>query len=214
MLVFGHTGITLGIAVLLSGALSRSHSVHDRMDQETQHDGQSSEVSSGEPGEATTRLSWLANLADKIDIRILLIGALLPDIIDKPVGMFFFRETLSNGRIYSHTLLFLVLITIAGLYLYRRQRKTYLLTLSFGTFTHLLLDEMWRAPRTLLWPFYGAAFDKVDITEWIPQIFDAILTDPVTYLPELVGVVILVWFAVILLYQRKVFSFLKSGQLH
>lgn len=174
---------------------------------------QSSEVSSNQKSPATDRLSWLTSLADKIDIRILLIGSLLPDIIDKPVGMLFFRETISNGRIYCHTLLFLILITLAGIYLYRSHHRIYLLVLSFGTFTHLVLDQMWRAHQTLLWPFYGLAFEKVDITEWLPGIFDALLTNPATYLPELVGAVILVWFAIILLLRRKVFRFLKSGQI-
>ena len=214
MLVLGHTGITLCIAVLLSGALSRNHSISDGMNQETQHNNQSIEVSSSQQRIDNGRLSWIVNLANKIDIRILLIGSLLPDIIDKPVGMLFFREALSNGRIFSHTLLFLVLITIAGFYLYRKRHKTYLLVLSFGTFTHLLLDQMWRVPRTLLWPFYGATFDRMDVTEWIPGIIDALLTNPATYIPELVGVVILMCFTVTLLYQRKVLSFLKSGRLH
>ena len=88
------------------------------------------------------------------------------------------------------------------------------LPFSFGTFTHLILDEMWRTPQTLLWPFYGITFNRVDIEEWLPNIFEALITSPATYLPELVGAVILMWFAITLLYQRKVLSFLKSGHLH
>ena len=212
MLILGHTGITLGVAVLLSGTLYRGHSLPNVTNEETQQSNQPNDVSSGQ--ETTTgRFSWLAILADRIDIRILLIGSLLPDIIDKPVGMLFFRETLSSGRIFSHTLFFLILITIAGLFVFYRQRKSYLLVLSFGTFTHLILDEMWRTPQTLLWPFYGITFNRVDIEEWLPSIIEALITSPATYLPELVGAAILVWFAVTLVYRRDILRFLKSGRL-
>lgn len=212
MLVLGHTGITLGIAVLLSGAFSRSYSIPGKTDGEKQHLSRLPEISSSQKSSATGRLSWLTSLANTIDIRILLIGSLLPDIIDKPLGTYFFRETLSNGRIFCHTLLFLILITLAGIYLYRSRGRTYLLTLSFGTFTHLIFDQMWLAPKTLFWPVYGFAFDRLDITDWIPNIWHALLTKPSVYLPELVGAVILVWFAVTLVRRRKIFRFLKSGQ--
>jgi len=129
MLILGHAGITLGAATLLSGALRIKHSSQDR------------------------KVSWFTSLSSYIDIRLLLIGSLLPDIIDKPVGQLFFREIFSQGRIFSHTLLFLVIITMAGYYLYKRRRAVWLLTLSFGTFMHLILDEIWNAPRTLFWPF-------------------------------------------------------------
>jgi len=92
------------------------------------------------------------------------LGSLLPDIIDKPVGQFFFRDTFSNGRIFCHTLLFLILITLAGLCLYRSRGKTWLLGFSFGTFMHLIQDQMWLEPRTFLWPLYGFAFEKIDLT--------------------------------------------------
>ena len=56
------------------------------------------------------------------------------------------------------------------------------------------------------------AFDRMDVTDWIPGIIDALRIDPATYLPEIAGAVVLVWFAVILLLRRNVFHFLKTGQ--
>jgi membrane-bound metal-dependent hydrolase YbcI (DUF457 family) len=157
-------------------------------------------------------VSWVESLADHADLRLLLVGSLLPDIIDKPVGQFFFRETFSNGRIFSHTLAFLALISIIGLYFYRRSGRTWLLALSFGTFTHLVFDQMWRAPHTLLWPAYGLVFEKVDVTNWAPRMLHALLTDPQVYLPELAGAAILIWFAQSLVRRRRVFAFLKCGK--
>ena len=212
MLVLGHSGITLGIAVLLSGAFSRSYSLPAKTNGETQHLGQSPEVFSSQNSSATGRLSWITFLASNIDIRILLIGSLLPDIIDKPIGLFFFQDTISNGRIICHTLLFLILMTLAGSYLYKSRGRTSLFAVSFGIFTHLIFDQMWRAPRTLFWPIYGFTFDRMDLTDWIPNILHALMTDAQVYVPELVGTAILVWFTLALARKRKVFYFLKCGQ--
>ena len=97
----------------------------------------------------------LKSLGQHIDIRILLIGSLLPDIIDKPLGYLIFPETLANGRIFCHTFLFLFLVIAIGLYFHRKVKSNWLLVLSFGTFTHLVFDQIWLAPHTLFWPLYG-----------------------------------------------------------
>ncbi len=99
MLVFAHAGINLGAAALAVGVAGG---------------GLASEIG---------KASWFVALARRVDIRLQLVGSLLPDIIDKPVGQFFFRETFSNDRIFSHTLLFLIIIAAAGFYLYKRHRQ-------------------------------------------------------------------------------------------
>jgi len=188
MLLLGHAGITLGAATLLAGALKSSHSTQIR------------------------KVSWFASLSSYIDIRLLLIGSLLPDIIDKPVGQLFFRETFSQGRIFSHTLLFLVVITAVGFYLYKRHRRVWLLTLSAGTFMHLVLDEIWLVPGTLFWPLLGFTFGRIELTGWASNIFQALLSDPAVYIPEAIGLVILLWFGLVLVRQKKVGAFIKYGK--
>ena len=198
MLIFGHTGITLGAAMLLNGALRERH--------------RSSQEVSASSEARSDKASWLTSLGSYIDIRLLLIGSLLPDIIDKPVGQFFFRETFSHGRIFSHTLLFLILITLAGFYLYQRRNKGWLLVLSFGTFTHLILDQMWRAPQVLFWPLLGFAFERADLTDWASNIFRALLANPGVYVPELVGAAVLLWFGLVLVRRRTVCAFIRYGR--
>ena len=195
MLVLAHTGITLGAAVLVTGSLTASPHSPTMGEEAT---GSSRRYSQSVLSLLTSPVrqasSWLITLGKSIDIRLLLIGALIPDIIDKPLGHLFFRESLSNGRIFSHTLLFLIIITLAGLYLYRRWTKLWLLVLTFGTLIHLILDQMWQNPQTLLWPFLGSTFPKEDITNWLPDILNASTTDPVIYIPELLGAIIIIWF--------------------
>ena len=185
MLILGHVGLTLGTATLLAGA-RRSNRF--------------------------SLATLVTSLGSYIDIRLLIIGSLLPDIIDKPVGQFFFRETFSQGRIFSHTLLFLILVTLGGLYFYFRRNRVWLLVLSFGTFSHLILDQMWRTPQTLFWPLYGFTFARAELAEWIPDILSALLTSPQVYLPELGGAIILLWFGLILMRRKKVYAFIRYGQ--
>lgn len=212
MLIFGHAGITLGTAVLLNAALSKGYPLTTKGNKLKGRLPPSSELVPAQNRTSGNRASWLASLGNRIDIRLLLIGSLLPDIIDKPVGQFFFRDTFSNGRIFCHTLLFLLIITLTGLYLYRSYGKVWLLVLSFGTFTHLIFDQMWLEPRTLLWPLYSFAFNRIDLTDWTSGIFHALLTNPSVYIPELIGASILIWFVLVLVLRGKTYSFVKKGQ--
>ena len=195
MLVLGHTGITLGAAVVMASALPNS--------------SQTVTTANRTPGD---NASWLTSLGSRIDIRLLMIGSLLPDIFDKPIGLFLFGETFSNGRIFCHTLLFLILITLAGVHLYRHYSKIWLLVLAFGTFTHLICDQMWRTPQTLFWPLYGFTFERIDSANWLWNMLHDLKTDPTVYVPELVGAAILIWFALILLRRKRLCAFIRYGQ--
>ena len=212
MLIFGHAGITLGAGLLVNTALRKGYTRCSGEGKAGTPPRSSLESEPAQNALSSDRVWQLTSLGNRIDTRVLLIGSLLPDIIDKPIGQFFFRDIFSNGRIFCHTLLFLLLITLIGIYLYRSLGKTWLLTLSSGTFTHLIFDQMWLTPQTLLWPLYGFAFEKLDLTVWTQNIFYALYTDPAVYVPELLGIVILVWFGLVLVRTRKLHCFIKSGQ--
>ncbi|NQU71462.1 MAG: metal-dependent hydrolase [Rhodospirillales bacterium] len=211
MLIFGHLGITLGAAVLLNGALIKSGVMPANQGQPDQ------DIEAPSPQEQRSlplgKWSWITSLGRRIDIRILLVGSLLPDIIDKPVGQLLLRETLDNGRLFCHTLLFLIILTLLGAYVYRKTRGNWLLVLSGGVFAHLALDQIWRTPRTLFWPLYGWAFERlVDLTRWLRGIWYALFTEPSVYIPELTGIAVLVWFTIALLTRRKLCSFVTTGR--
>jgi len=211
MLIFGHTGITLGAAWLLKSTLARSHSLQPRVNKAMECIESTSKMHSVQDDPSGSRARRLTFL-ERIDARLLLIGSLLPDLIDKPVGTFFFRESLSSGKIFCHTLAFLLFITLAGFCLYRSHGKTWLLILSFGTFTHLICDQMWLTPQTLLWPVYGWTFPKHDLAYWLQNILYALHTDPAVYVPELIGMAILIWFALGLVRRGNVHAFIRNGQ--
>lgn len=95
-----------------------------------------------------------------IDPAYLLIGSLLPDLIDKPLGTVIFPSSIANGRMITHTLLFSVTLFLTGLYLYTKIGDIKVLTLASGSIFHLMEDRMWKSPRTLFWPLIGWRFRK------------------------------------------------------
>jgi len=212
MLILGHAGIAIGAVVLLDRALSKSDLAVNKQDDSKVHPQISPTSVREQSFMSGNKAAHLASLVKQIDIRVLLIGSLLPDIVDKPIGLYLFRSTFSTGRIFCHTLLFLILITIAGIYLYRSRTKLWLLVLSFGTLIHLLLDQMWLVQRTLLWPLYGFHFPPEDVSEWGREMLHALRTDPGTYVPEIIGGVILAWFIWTLARDKKVYALVKNGR--
>ena len=77
---------------------------------------------------------------------------------------------------------------------------------------HLLLDQMWLVPETLFWPLFGTNFPKEDIAHWITSILDGLIKNPAVFIPEIIGAIILVWFAIILLHKKKALAFIIRGQ--
>ncbi len=187
MLLFAHAGITLGAAVVTSGI-----------------------VQSIKPKEKRAQ-SWLAGLAGYLDIRWLLVGALLPDIIDKPLGQFILYGYIGTGRAYAHTLVFLAFITVLGLVVRFGFHRTWGLALAFGTLAHHILDYLWVSPEVWYWPFYGWHFVPIDVYNWWPEILRTLVTTPLVFIPELIGLAILGWFGIRLLQRNKVGAFLLRG---
>ncbi|HIH93659.1 TPA: metal-dependent hydrolase [Methanosarcina acetivorans] len=103
---------------------------------------------------------FIPRLRTIIDPRYLAIGAILPDLIEKPIGEIIFASTFSSGRIIGHTLLFSLLLFMIGLYIYQRNRDIRGLSLTAGSFLHLFEDQMWFDPQTFLWPLFGWSFPR------------------------------------------------------
>lgn len=99
-----------------------------------------------------------------VDVRFLMAGAVLPDLLDKPTGLIFF----GTGRVFGHTLVFFAALLTAVLLLTRRGRpsRRRWMALAVGIMFHLLLDGMWTLRDTLLWPFFGWEFPAGVPNDW------------------------------------------------
>ena len=106
---------------------------------------------------------------DKGMVALAAIGSILPDLVDKPVGYLVYGDILGHGRLYLHTLLFLALLACAGLLAWRLTRSRAPAVLAGLVGLHQLMDLMWLAPVTWLYPFLGPFPTEaaVDLGGWL-----------------------------------------------
>lgn len=128
----------------------------------------------------------------RIDYRMILIGAVLPDIVDGVLGLFFFEGP--AGRWIAHSVLAAIVVTIVIILGFKGDRRQSLFGIGVGWLLHLVADGMWQAPQTFLWPAFGTEFSS-SVRE--PYTWDLFL-DPIAHLStwgaELIGLGILAWF--------------------
>lgn len=215
--VFGHMGITLAGALALDALFP---SVHRSANARAMHPGALARAADPVRDLAVAASARLKSLAERMDLRVLFLGSMVSDIIDKPIGRAIFSETYDNGRIFAHTLLFLMVATAIGLYMYRRRGNSAGLVFSFGVLIHLFLDAMWFRPQTLFWPLLGLSFGEypTDLYSWsgIQALMEKVVANPamaLMALPEVMGALVLGWFAWHLLKSRHVHAFLRWGRL-
>jgi len=94
---------------------------------------------------------WFVFRDTAIDYRLVMAGALAPDVVDLAFGGVGPTHTLAG----SVALLLVVMLATRG----RRGRRRRLLALPIGTFLHLLLDAMWARTAVFWWPASGLGFD-------------------------------------------------------
>lgn len=92
---------------------------------------------------------------NKYAVLICGLGGILPDLIDKPLGHVFFSETIGDGRIYFHTLLFALVILLIGAIILKKKKNILVLCLGIGVTLHQILDSMWLTPQIWFWPAFG-----------------------------------------------------------
>ncbi|RLA88024.1 MAG: hypothetical protein DRG20_06710 [Deltaproteobacteria bacterium] len=88
----------------------------------------------------------------KLNLYLLIIAALLPDIVDKIIGLIFITK-FHTCRLYGHTIWFSFTILFV-LYKIYPKWKIY----GWIEFGHLLLDNMFFFPQTLFYPLLGIKF--------------------------------------------------------
>ncbi len=154
-------------------------------------------------------LAWVVSYPHRaaVDFRLVLLGSILPDLIDKPLGAILHLE----ARLWAHSLLFLAVILAASLVPVLRGLRW----VGFGDAVHLLVDLIWQQPQVMLWPLLGVAFPAETTPQSIGSYLHILLTDPYVQFGEIVGSIILISMA----WYYGLFSwtalkrFLKDGRL-
>jgi membrane-bound metal-dependent hydrolase YbcI (DUF457 family) len=140
---------------------------------------------------ATTALIRYAFRDPAMDLRFLALGAILPDLIDLPLGIALWGR-FETPRLAAHSLGFAAVCMVVVLLATRRGpvRKQWMLV-AVGVLVHLFLDAMWRQPETLWWPVLGSSFTGSGFGTYGAYVGD-LLTQPVMWAGEVVGLVYLV----------------------
>lgn len=129
----------------------------------------------------------------KVDVRFLLLGAILPDLVDLPVGTLILADRYSTGELWFHSLLAPTLYMGMVLLATRRgRRRRAWMAVGVGWLLHLLLDGMWVHQEVFLWPFFGWEIPAGEAPFW-PLAWERALADPWRWVREAVGVAYLGW---------------------
>jgi inner membrane protein len=127
----------------------------------------------------------------RIDYRFILIGAVVPDLIDVPLSYVFGWP---GHRGPAHTLLAVIIVTVFVIVAFRGTRRLSLFGLGVGWLTHLVGDGMWSVPRTFLWPLFGTRFGGSPSEPYSVDLLVHPLSHLTTWGGEVVGLAILFWF--------------------
>lgn len=120
---------------------------------------------------------WLVFRDPAVDHRLVVAGAVLPDLVDLPSG----GPWIAHTVLASVVLLLGIMLATKGRRLLRRQ----LLALPIGTFLHLVLDGAWTDTETFWWPAFGLDLGGGRLPSVERGALNVVL--------ELAGLAILVW---------------------
>lgn len=151
----------------------------------------------------------------KVDVRFLVLGAILPDIIDLPIGTIFLAERYSTGELWFHTLVLATTYMVLVLIFTRRgRRRRAFMAVGIGWLFHLLLDGMWAVEEVFLWPFFGWEIPPGEAPFW-PLAWERAMSDPWRWVKELAGAAYLTWLWTSqgLSDRTRMRSFLETGRL-
>jgi LexA-binding, inner membrane-associated putative hydrolase len=138
-------------------------------------------------------------IRDRINYWYVALGVILPDIIDKPIGRVIFAYSIANGHLIAHTLVFCLLLSLAGFYLYKHQGDARLFMVSGASFLHLLEDRLWENPVNFFWPLFGWMFPPGKADNWTNYFLDILRSSFVpgfsyVFISELLGSIIMLFF--------------------
>ena len=120
---------------------------------------------------------WLVFRDPRFDYRLLVVGSVLPLLVDALTGGAWILHSLT----FSVALLVVVMLATRG----RRDLRRTLLGLPLGTLLHLVFDGAWTDTDTFWWPFSGTSLGDSELPEVGRGWWNLLL--------EVVGVALVVW---------------------
>lgn len=162
-----------------------------------------------------------------IDYRVVLVGSLLPDIIDKPLVQLIYGLQDHSGHFFAHSFIFSSLLILIGIIILKLYRNNNILLLGVCSLLHQLMDILILYPKIFIYPLFSRVLfivpknlgllDKVmsPIYKAVPYFKDVelYLLEPYIYIFEVIGFLIIVYFICKLIRNKNMVKFFKSGLL-
>ena len=125
---------------------------------------------------------WLVFRDPAIDHRLVIAGALLPDVVDGLLSIAGIAGPWpAHSLVANAGLLVAVMLGTRG----RRRLRRQLLALPIGTFVHLVLDGAWTDTEVFWWPVFGTGVGR--------QVLPSVDRGLLNVVLEGAGLVALVW---------------------
>ncbi len=106
---------------------------------------------------------------DRRALPLCILGAILPDLLDKSLAMLI-PGVLGSGRTIGHSLLFCAVIVASALVLWKCRHTLLGMAFACAVFSHQILDAMWSVPSTWYFPLMGP-FSVFIIPDYVGHYF-------------------------------------------
>jgi membrane-bound metal-dependent hydrolase YbcI (DUF457 family) len=106
---------------------------------------------------------------DRRALPLCIVGAIFPDLLDKSLALLM-PDLLGSGRTIGHSLLFLAIMVVSALILWKYRHTLLGLACTCAVFSHQILDAMWSVPSTWYFPLMGP-FSVFIIPDYVGHYF-------------------------------------------
>jgi len=124
-------------------------------------------------------LALLHITMDRRVVPLCVVGALLPDLIDKPLALLI--PALGSGRTIGHSLLFVFAISTIALILYSYWHTLLGVAFACSVFLHQIFDSMWQTIQTWVFPLFGP-FPLMTVPDYTGYYLGLEITSPSEWL--------------------------------
>jgi inner membrane protein len=196
MLLLGHLGTTIGVASLIEELIGSFHK---------------------------------DKVKASIDYRLVMVGSMLPDIIDKPLVLLTASKPVGSARFIAHSLVFIIALLLLGELYKLIYKRSGIILIAYASIAHMIEDLVWKSPKLFFWPYYNWIMSNIKgsqptmggvginkrieiITESVTKLdMKKILLQPDVLIPEILGGIIILYFFFILMRNKNLIGFLKTG---
>lgn len=146
-----------------------------------------------------------------IDYRIVMLGSLLPDIIDKPIVEIIYGLQNHEGHFIAHSFIFSGLMIIIGIIIFLMNTNKSVFLLGICSLVHQIFDKMMLIPNIL----FSSNVDLGNFRTEFPYLRNVVMyfEKPNVFISEVIGFTIIVYFAYKLFKNKGYIKFLKYGKL-